>query len=170
MSRHIDTGPATRMPARLRAVLERGRTTETPHVLVVDDEAALAEEIADGLRADGFRAEWTADPRQVFGLLDLLPAITVVISDVRMPGISGLELACRLLTERPAARAVAVILISANARIDLEAGGACADMIDYLPKPIRRKDIARRVRAAHARAHAKREGSRALPGSIRESP
>jgi hypothetical protein len=43
-------------------------------------------------------------------------------------------------------------------------------MIDHLPKPIRRKDIARRVRAVHARAHARREGSRDLPGSIRESP
>ncbi len=69
-------------------------------VFVVDDHPIIASTLADILRLSGFDAAWFTDPR------DALAAASsncpdVVISDIEMPRLSGIELAIRLKQLHP---------------------------------------------------------------------
>jgi DNA-binding response OmpR family regulator len=101
----------------VRATLERGGI------------AVVA--VADGLAA---LAQATADPPDLF------------IFDVRMPGISGLEL-CELLRRRPATAAVPIILLTARAQDADVSNGLAAGADEYITKPFSPQHLIARVRA-----------------------
>jgi PAS domain S-box-containing protein len=76
-----------------------GRTGELT-VLVVDDEAALRNALLRYLERHGIRGQGAADGREALALL-AREHFDVIISDVRMPGMSGREFLERLRAERP---------------------------------------------------------------------
>ena len=68
-----------------------------PGILIVDDELDVAEEIADGLRADGYAVATAGDGLQALRLIEDAPGrFNVLITDIRMPGMDGITLARRL--------------------------------------------------------------------------
>jgi CheY-like chemotaxis protein len=71
--------------------------------------------------------------------------IDLLLTDVLMPGISGPELARRIIRRRPQTR---VLLMTANADDALRRGEAATEEFAILLKPFRRNDLARAVRAA----------------------
>ncbi len=80
-------------------------------ILVIDDELAIADLIAQTLRDEGYSVDIATDGR--YGLeLVAQKQPDLVISDVMMPQINGLEL-CRRIRRAPATQAVPVILMSA---------------------------------------------------------
>lgn len=93
---YIGSGPRggttvrARLPAGQPAVGRR-------RVLVVDDGAQLREGYVRVLAAAGFDAIAVDSAQQALQLLDADPGIGAVVSDVRMPGMSGTELAARVL-------------------------------------------------------------------------
>ncbi|MGC4008322.1 MAG: two-component system response regulator CreB [Pseudomonas sp.] len=113
-----------------------------PHILIVEDEAAIADTLLYALQAEGFETTWLnlAGPalerlqRDVFDL---------VILDVGLPDISGFE-ACKQL--RRFSEVPVIFLTARNAEIDrvvgLEIG---AD--DYVVKPFSPREVAARVKA-----------------------
>lgn len=116
-------------------------------VLVVEDEAAIAETILYALRTDGFAAEWVVTGREALAVAAARP-IALVILDIGLPDISGFDV-CRQL--RRASNVPIVFLTSRGGEIDrvvgLELG---AD--DYVAKPFSPRELTARVRAILRRA------------------
>ncbi len=107
-------------------------------VLVIDDEELVAEACAMMLRASGFEVFTAHDGESGLALIrELLPA--VVVSDIRMPGLMGDELAAQLKSD-PATRHIPVLLMSAH-------GSAAGLQCDgFLSKPFLRPDLIAAVR------------------------
>ena len=135
-----------------------GRTEPTSAtVLVVEDESAIASAIAQRLSAEGWRVEVARDGLTAVATASRLKP-DVVVLDVMLPGIDGLEVCRRIQAENP----VPVLMLTArDDETDMLIGlGVGAD--DYMTKPFsmrelvaRLKALLRRVdRAAHAVASA----------------
>ena len=111
-------------------------------VLVVEDEPAIATAIAHRMAAEGWRVEIAAD-----GLSGVAAAARlspdVVVLDVMLPGIDGLEVCRRIQHERP----VPVIMLTArDDETDMLVGlGVGAD--DYMTKPFSMRELLARTKA-----------------------
>ena len=108
-----------------------------PSVLIIDDERALAETLADGLSEalPGIRVE-TAHDGFEGGLKASATNPDIILLDLMMPGLDGFEV-CRLLKREPATRHIRVIAITGfpseeNVRSILQAGAERC-----LAKPLR---------------------------------
>jgi DNA-binding response OmpR family regulator len=102
-------------------------------VLVVEDEAHLAEGLRFNLRAEGYAAELAGDGESALKrLLESGERFDAVVLDVMLPGIDGFEVVSSL---RKAKNFIPVLILTARGRPEdvLEGFGAGAD--DYLPKP-----------------------------------
>jgi DNA-binding response OmpR family regulator len=113
------------------------------HLLVVEDEDAIAEPLVEGLIAEGFEVTRVAD---VQGALDA-PATDLVLLDVRLPDIDGFAV-CRELRSRSD---VPIIMVTAKGEeidrvVGLELG---AD--DYVVKPFGLRELVARIRAVTRR-------------------
>ncbi len=131
-----------------------------PQVLVVDDEADVAEEVAAGLRSLGFAARFDTSPQRTLATLRADAGITVLVSDIRMPGCSGLELAQAALSGRTDADALSVVLITANANISDALQALRQGVADFVRKPFRRDEIGKAVLRAHEQATVRRRLAR----------
>jgi two-component system response regulator RegX3 len=127
--------------------------SESPLVLVVDDEQSYRDALRIALEREGFRVEVAADGAEAIERFDAVrPAL--VLLDVMLPRISGIDV-CRELRSRSQ---VPIIMVTArNAEIDavvgLEVG---AD--DYVTKPFRLRELVARVRAALRRGRGEDAG------------
>ncbi|GAA4892605.1 DNA-binding response OmpR family regulator [Stackebrandtia albiflava] len=118
------------------------RSTPAPHrILVVEDEPVIAESVAARLRSEGHLVEVSTD-----GLAAVEDAARfrpdLIVLDVMLPGIDGLEVCRRVQAARP----VPVLMLTArDEETDLLVGLAVgAD--DYLTKPFSMRELAARVR------------------------
>ncbi len=99
-------------------------------VHIVDDNRALAENIAELLEASGHEVSYDATPEDA--LRRAFAEGTVLVLDVRMPGMDGVELYRRLLARQGTLRCIFVTAYAADARLaEARALGAQA----ILPKP-----------------------------------
>jgi two-component system, OmpR family, response regulator RegX3 len=123
-------------------------------VLIVEDEKAIAEPLAEGLRREGFDVERAATGRAA---LDA-PEPDLVLLDVRLPDIDGFAV-CRELRSRSG---VPIIMVTAKGEeidrvVGLELG---AD--DYIVKPFGFRELLARIRAVTRRSAAQGGGAGAL--------
>jgi len=111
-------------------------------IAVVEDEATIAAAIAARLRAEGFQVEIARDG---LAAVDLCRAYRpdLVVLDVMLPGLDGLEVCRRIQRERQ----IPVLMLTArDSETDLEVGlGIGAD--DYMTKPFSPRELVARVRA-----------------------
>lgn len=71
-------------------------------ILVVDDHIATCEILADALEIQGYQVQTAADGRQAWDLVRQNPtAYDLVLSDVNMPRMDGLELLARIRADAP---------------------------------------------------------------------
>src|SRR6266849_2291039 len=125
-------------------------------VLVVDDEAALRKTIRASLAASGFTVEEvgtggeavTAIQRRTFDL---------VLLDVNMPGMSGVE-ACRQIWALAPRTGIIMVTVRDAEEDKVRALEAGAD--DYVTKPFRFRELVARLRAVLRRTHLESEASR----------
>jgi two-component system OmpR family response regulator len=115
----------------------------TSHILVVEDEAKLAQFIELELKYEGYQVTVTQD-----GLAGLTAAREVqpdlILLDWMLPGISGLEI-CRRL--RLTGDKVPIILLTAKDDISDRVSGLDAGADDYIVKPFSLEELLARVRA-----------------------
>jgi DNA-binding NtrC family response regulator len=112
-------------------------------VLVVDDEEPVRQLVADVLLEAGYRVETAACVEDARAFLHD-PALAVVVSDVKMPGESGLVLVEQCRARRPD---VAVILMTGAAGVE-ERGRAARDGVPMLEKPFSFSELEAAVAAA----------------------
>lgn len=102
-------------------------------VLVVEDEAHLAEGLRFNLEADGYEVEVIAEGEAALDrLANTDHKVDVVVLDVMLPGINGFEVVSTL---REARNYVPVLILTARGRAEDVLEGFAAGADDYLPKP-----------------------------------
>ena len=112
-------------------------------VLLVEDDAELAREVAAGLRGAGARVAIAGTFRDGHDAL-LREEQDVVILDVMLPGGSGFEL-CRAL--RASGATTPILMLTARDAVDDRVTGLDAGADDYLTKPFAFRELLARVRA-----------------------
>jgi FixJ family two-component response regulator len=115
-------------------------------VAIVDDDEAMRAAVQDLLSSVGIKARSFASAEE-FLLSDLQSEIACLISDIRMPGMTGLELQAKLVAE---GRQTPIIFITAygNARTRTQALEAGA--VEFLVKPFDDERLIGTVRAVLA--------------------
>ena len=103
----------------------------TPLISVVDDDDSVRESVRGLLRSVLFGVEVFASAEE-FLRSDRARETDCLIVDVRMPGMSGLELQSHLLANRPA---MPVILITAHGDEELRSRALRRGAVDFLLKP-----------------------------------
>ena len=117
-------------------------TAMKPRVLVVDDDAALAEMLGIVLRAEGFEPAFVADGLRAQSAFDDFKP-DIVLLDLMLPGITGLEV-CRSI--RATSGTPIVMLTAKTDTVDVVLGlESGAD--DYVMKPFKPKELIARMRA-----------------------
>ena len=115
-------------------------------VLVVDDTEANRTLLREILELDGHRVAVASDGPEALRRVEE-EAPDLVLLDVSMPGMDGMEV-CRRLRADPASESLPVILVTALADRAHRLDGIAAGANDYLTKPIDRPDLLLRVRNA----------------------
>jgi two-component system, OmpR family, response regulator ResD len=122
-------------------------------VLVVDDDLTISEVVGEYLRDAGLETRHAADGQSALSLAREWPPDLVVL-DLMLPGINGLEVCRRLRAAHGSQQALPVIMLTALSEeadrvLGLETG---AD--DYVTKPFSPRELALRVQAVLRRAAA----------------
>lgn len=129
------------------------------NVLVVDDEPDVVEELAFTLEAAGLRVRTAASVAAAEAVLARDGDVLAVLTDIRMPGATGLALAQRLLAARSERDAVELVLMTGHATVEDAAAAVRAGAFDFLQKPFSVKDAVGRVTAAVDRAVERRSAA-----------
>jgi FixJ family two-component response regulator len=118
--------------------------SENSLIAVVDDDEAIREATESLIRSVGLRAAVFASAED-FLRSSQLQDITCVIVDVRMPGMSGLELQRQLAT---AHYAIPIIFITTHGDAEARAQALRAGAVDFLDKPFSDEILLQAVQAA----------------------
>jgi two-component system response regulator AtoC len=122
-------------------------------VLVIDDEAALGENIQRMLRMPGTAVAVCTDP--VKGLAECLAdPPDLLLLDIRMPGISGEEVFARLHEAHPG---LPIVFLTAFGSVEGAVVAMRNGAFDYLQKPFKREDLLLVARRALAHSTLERE-------------
>jgi DNA-binding response OmpR family regulator len=111
-------------------------------ICVIEDEAVIAQAVAARLKAEGFEVEVAGDGESGVALCDRTRPDLVVL-DVMLPGLDGLEVCRRIQRDRP----VPVLMLTARGEeADVLVGlGVGAD--DYMTKPFSPRELVARIKA-----------------------
>src|SRR3954464_9026446 len=118
-------------------------------ILVVDDEPAVRVALERALRLEAYEVELAADGREALDRLAGPAPPDVVVLDVAMPHVAGLQV-CRRL--RDAGDRTPVLMLTARDAVDDRVAGLDAGADDYLVKPFALKELKARLRALLRRA------------------
>jgi two-component system, cell cycle response regulator DivK len=117
---------------------------DAPRVMVVDDNALNIELVSFVLEADGFEVASALDARQALAQLPTF-APALVLMDIQMPGMDGLELTRRLKADA-ATKHIVVVAFTAYAMKGDEVKLRAAGCDGYISKPIDVSRFAAQVR------------------------
>jgi len=115
-----------------------------PHILIVEDEPTTSWALAEGLSDDGFTIDTFRSAEEALAWLKENDS-DLVITELRLPGLGGLELARKLSRGR---RAQPVIVVTADGASDTERELRRAGVADVFPKPFHIDALRRSVRRA----------------------
>ena len=106
-------------------------------ILIVDDEKNIRSHLATYVRGLGHRAETAADGAEALAVLERLD-VDVVLADVRMAGMDGVELLREMRRRRPDA---VVVLMTAYATVRGAVEAMREGAYDYLVKPFELDEV-----------------------------
>jgi len=129
----------------LPAVPGTGPVEGTETVLVVEDEESVGNLIQKLLQALGYTVLRAREGSEAMQVLAGHPGqVSLVVTDVVLPGMTGPELVQRLARQRPDLRA---LFVSGYTNESLAQHASLRPGVNYLPKPFSRQQLAERVRA-----------------------
>lgn len=107
------------------------RETGTPRVLIVDDNLEFAENIAEILEIEGFLTEVSGSAEEALPRA-LAEEVATVVTDFRLPGMTGAELVDQVRRHRQHLHAVVISAYSDEATVTAARAAGAA----FLPKPL----------------------------------
>ena len=119
--------------------------SETPLILVVDDDPASCDIAALLLERQGYRARRAGSGAECLQAV-AEEAVDLILLDVMMPGMDGFEV-CEALRALPAGRGIPIILLTARDDMDTRLEGMYQGVSEFLTKPINTHELYARVRA-----------------------
>lgn len=134
------------------------------HILLVEDDAVLADGLARTLQAQGMQVELACDGLHADALLQRNPPLVAVL-DIGLPGIDGFEVVRRL---RARGDATPVLLLTARDAVEDRVRGLETGADDYLVKPFATPELVARIRAL-ARRNAPKSTVLALGNIVLDS-
>lgn len=121
-------------------------------ILVVDDDAKIRSVLGRGLRFEGYDVQLAADGQEALRIARAAP-IDLVILDVMLPGMDGLEIARRLRR----GMSVPILMLTARDAVPDRIAGLDSGADDYLIKPFDFEELLARVRALLRRTQPQNE-------------
>jgi FixJ family two-component response regulator len=124
-------------------------TQHPPTVLLIDDDPSVRRALARLIKSAGYQVQTFVSARE---FLDRMPDATCpacLVLDVRMPGLSGLDLQREL---KAANATLPIIFITGHGDIPMSVKAMKDGAVDFLPKPVKDKDLLRAIEQALARA------------------
>ena len=122
-------------------------------ILVVDDEAPIRAMLKEHLQNEGYQVTLAADGAAALTAL-ARGDFDLVLTDVRMPGMTGLELLAEIMQTRPG---IGVLMLTACDEVNLAVNAMRNGALDYIPKPFRLGEITTSVKDALERRRDKLE-------------
>src|SRR5574344_434185 len=101
-------------------------------LLIIDDEKNIREGLAANFEMDGYNVKTAADGSEGLSLIEK-GDIDLVITDLRMPGVSGEEVLKKVTTETPG---IPVIILTGHGSIDSAVDAMRHGAYDFLTKPL----------------------------------
>lgn len=117
-------------------------------VLVVDDDSSVGTVLVGLLEQAGYSAQSVLNAHDAMALVEL-ESIDVVISDIRMPGMSGMQLLTELRRAHPD---VPVVMLTAHGTVPLAVEAMREGAADFLLKPFDREEVLHAIGKAMALA------------------
>ncbi len=141
---------STREQTTLFARPEPGQVISSARILVVDDEVEIADSLAEFLvRKEGFRVEIVHNGHEAISYLEKSigssSEVDLVLLDMRMPGLSGLDV-LDWIRGHPDLRYTRVVLLTAAASNDEKVQALSAGADDYITKPYYMQELLARVK------------------------
>ena len=116
-------------------------------LLVVDDEVDFLESIVMRIELRGFQTHGVTNGAAALEYLEANPdSVDIVLLDIKMPGMDGLETLRQIKTSFPA---IEVIVVTGHGSQEYNRLGRELGAFDYLIKPIRLDTILERIEAAY---------------------
>ena len=112
-------------------------------LLVVEDERALCESIAKGLRIDGYEVDMVFDGEEAMDIIST-ESYDLIILDLNLPGMDGLDI---LKNMRASDNETNVLILSARGGLNDKIEGLDSGANDYLCKPFHFEELEARVRS-----------------------
>jgi DNA-binding response OmpR family regulator len=142
-------------------------------ILVVEDDDATREFLADNLAADSYGVVTACSGRQALNLLEVKDC-DLLLLDVMLPDASGYELCRRLRSADGLAQRIdpelPVIMLSGRTSETDRVRGFARGADDYVSKPFHYPELAARIAAVLRRARARRERGLVQVGELRIDP
>jgi CheY-like chemotaxis protein len=129
--------------------LQRSRTTEAlfmpgETILVVDDAVFIVKLIAKVLQNSGYKVQLAPTAEEALSSLNTLQPDLVLV-DIQLPGMGGLELA-RRIRQQTRLQNVVVIAMTASARVGIEQEAIDAGCNGFIAKPVEPKALGAQIR------------------------
>jgi DNA-binding NtrC family response regulator len=116
-----------------RATMNDTASDEPKKILIVDDEEALVRLVSIKLKLSGYEVTGAEDPREALDLFKAWPQYwDLVITDMVMPGMSGMDLAKEILDVRPD---LPIILCSGYSSLSVQ-DALASGIFKYMQKPL----------------------------------
>ncbi|HPE42471.1 MAG TPA: sigma-54 dependent transcriptional regulator [Bacteroidales bacterium] len=122
-------------------------------ILIVDDEASVRDSLYNWFLEDGFEVSCAEDASKALKILDH-EHFDIILADIKMPGMDGLELLRRIKQIKPDA---IIIIITAFATVDTAVQALKDGAFDYVTKPFDPDDLSHLIRNALRQVSLKEE-------------
>ena len=119
------------------------------HIALIDDDPAVLDSLALYLRRQGIAVDCFSTADGFVAHRASSPGFDCVVADVRMPGLSGLDLVRRFAAE---GRATPVILITGHGDVDMAVGAIKLGAFDFIEKPFDESRLLESIRNAGGQA------------------
>lgn len=117
-------------------------------ILVVDDDRATAEEVVEAAHLLGYQCGYALDAASALRTIAEDETIGIVVTDVQMPGMTGLSLLDELSSRFASQRPLVTLVITGFGSIDVAVAAMRNEAADFLTKPVSRDDLAAALRRA----------------------